>query len=134
MLSHVRGRQTPHARSHAVPSEVWEEAGFSMRLIIGTHYAGQTSWWLNGENHRVVAWAGRTFDSVTEARRAADDFKRCSTAAEFEVYDTAHGSWRWRAWHAQQQVAVSANGFTTKQNARRAAESVRTNMSASVGP
>jgi len=60
-----------------------------MRLIIGTHYAGQTSWWLNGENHRVVAWAGRTFDSVTEARRAAHDFKRCSTTAEFEVYDTA---------------------------------------------
>ena len=105
-----------------------------MRLIIGTHYAGQTSWWLNGENHRVVAWAGRTFDSVTEARRAADDFKRCSTTAEFEVYDTAHGSWRWRAWHAQQQVAVSANGFTTKQNARRAAENVRANAAASRGP
>ena len=36
----------------------------SMSLIVGTHYVGQTSWWLNAENHRVVAWAGRTFDSA----------------------------------------------------------------------
>ena len=40
-----------------------------MRLTVGTHYAGQTSWWLNGHNHSVVAWAGRTFDSMTEPHR-----------------------------------------------------------------
>jgi uncharacterized protein YegP (UPF0339 family) len=105
-----------------------------MQLTVGTHYAGQTSWWLNGHNNTVVAWAGRTFDSVTDARKAADDFKTRSATAEFEVYEGPRGSWRWRAWHAQQQVAVSANGFTTKQNARRAAESVRTNMCASSEP
>jgi uncharacterized protein YegP (UPF0339 family) len=66
----------------------------SMSLIVGTHYLGQTSWWLNAENHRVVAWAV----------------------------------------HSRQQVAVSATGFTTKQNARRAAESVRAGASASSGP
>jgi hypothetical protein len=43
----------------------------SMSLIVGIHYLGQTSWWLNAENHGVVAWAGRTFDSAIEARRAA---------------------------------------------------------------
>jgi hypothetical protein len=26
-----------------------------MRLTVGTRYAGQTSWWLHGENNRVVA-------------------------------------------------------------------------------
>jgi hypothetical protein len=31
-------------------------------------------------------------------------------------------------------VAVSANGFTTKQNARRSAENVRANAAASRGP
>jgi uncharacterized protein YegP (UPF0339 family) len=106
----------------------------AMRLTVGTHYAGQTSWWLSGQNNRVVAWAGRTFDTVAGATRAADDFKMCSTTAEFEVYDGVRGSWRWRAWDAHQQVAVSANGFTTKQNARRAAESVQANASASTGP
>ena len=118
----------------------------SMSLIVGTHYLGQTSWWLNAENHRVVAWAGRTFDSTIEARRAADDFKKCSATAEFEIFkkcsataefeihDAAHGRWRWRAWHSRQQVAVSATGFTTKQNARRAAEIVRAGASASSGP
>ncbi len=105
-----------------------------MRLTVGTHYAGQTSWWLSGENNRVVAWAGRTFDSVTAATLAANDFKRCSATTEFEVYDGARGSWRWRAWHGDQQVAVSANGFTTKQNARRAADSVQAEASASGGP
>ena len=106
----------------------------SMSLIVGTHYLGQTSWWLNAENHRVVAWAGRTFDSTIEARRAADDFKKCSATAEFEIHDAAHGRWRWRAWHSRQPVAVSATGFTTKQNARRAAEIVRAGASASSGP
>jgi uncharacterized protein YegP (UPF0339 family) len=106
----------------------------SMSLIVGTHYLGQTSWWLNAENHRVVAWAGRTFHSAIEARRAADDFRRCSATAEFEIHDAAHGRWRWRAWHSRQQVAVSATGFTTKQNARRAAESVRAGAPASSGP
>ena len=105
-----------------------------MRLTVGTHYPGQTSWWLNGHNNSVVAWAGRTFDSVTDATHAADDFKTWSATAEFEVYEGARGSWRWRAWQAQQQVAVSANGFTTKQNARRSAENVRANAAASRGP
>jgi uncharacterized protein YegP (UPF0339 family) len=103
----------------------------TMRLTVGTHYAGQTTWWLIGQNNRVVAWARRTFDSVTGAGKAADDFKMRSAAAEFEIYDGARGSWRWRAWHAQQRVAISANGFTTKQNARRAAENVGANAFAS---
>ena len=78
---------------------------------------------------------GRTdirFDD--RATQAANDFKTRSATAEFEVYEGPRGSWRWRAWHAQQQVAVSANGFTTKQNARRAAENVRANAAASRGP
>ena len=58
-----------------------------MRLTVGTHYAGQTSWWLNCHNHSVVAWAGRTFDSVTDATQAANDFKTWSATAEFEVYE-----------------------------------------------
>jgi uncharacterized protein YegP (UPF0339 family) len=105
-----------------------------MRLTVGTHYAGQTSWWLHGENNRVVAWAGRTFDSVADAKQAANDFKRWAAAAEFDIYDGARGSWRWRVVRGKQIVAVSANGFTTKQNARRAAENVKTNAPASTEP
>ena len=105
-----------------------------MSLIVGTHYVGQTSWWMNAENHRVVALAGKTFDSVIEARRAADDFRKCSATAEIEVHEAAYGRWRWRAWHSRQQVAVSATGFMTRQNARRAADSVQAAASASSGP
>ena len=61
-----------------------------VRLTVGTHYAGQTSWWLNGHNHSVVAWAGRTFDSMTDATQAADDFKtRSATAWTNHDLDTA---------------------------------------------
>jgi uncharacterized protein len=118
----------------AVLSLVYKEAEMSMCLIVGTHYVGQTSWWLCAENHWVVAWAGRTFASVPDARWAAKDFKSCSTTAEFEIHDAAHGMWRWRAWHAEQQVAVSATAFTTRQNARRAAEGVQARASGSSGP
>jgi hypothetical protein len=48
----------------------------SMCLIVGTHYVGQMSWWLCAENHRVLAWAGRTFASVPDARRDAERFQK----------------------------------------------------------
>jgi uncharacterized protein YegP (UPF0339 family) len=105
-----------------------------MRLIVGTHYAGQVSWWFHGENRRVVAWAGRTFGSVRDAKRAAEDFKRSASITEFDIYEGTRASWRWRAWWAEQIVAVSANGFTTTQNARRAAEYVKANATTSEGP
>jgi uncharacterized protein YegP (UPF0339 family) len=106
----------------------------TMRLTVGTHSSGQTTWWLCGQNNRVVAWAGRTFDSVTEAAQSAFDFKMRAATAEVDIDAEACGSWRWRTRHAQQQLAVSANGFTTKQNARRAAENVRANAYVSSGP
>jgi uncharacterized protein YegP (UPF0339 family) len=105
-----------------------------MRLIVGTHYAGQVSWWLHGDNRRVVGWAGRTFDSVHGAKRAAEHFKRSASITEFDIYEGTRGSWRWRARWDDQIVAVSANGFTTKQNARRAAENVKANATTSEGP
>ena len=40
-----------------------------MRLTVGTHYAGQTSWWLNGHNNTVVAW-GRTDVRFGDRRHA----------------------------------------------------------------
>ena len=78
-----------------------------MRLTVGTHYAGQTSWWLNGHNHSVVACAGRTFDSVTDATQAANDFKhgpppqnsnstRGRVAAGVGVPGTPSSRWRCR--------------------------------------
>jgi hypothetical protein len=69
-----------------------------MRLTVGTHYAGQTSWWLNGHNHSVVAWAGRTFDSMTDATQAANDFKTRSATAEFEVAMYWTGETRRTLW------------------------------------
>jgi uncharacterized protein YegP (UPF0339 family) len=105
-----------------------------MRMTVGAHYAGQVSWWLHGENRRVLAWAGRMFDSADDAKRAAEGFTRSAAAADFDIYEGTHGSWRWRARWAGQIVAVSANGFTSKQSARRAAENVKTNVGASDGP
>lgn len=86
-----------------------------------------------GDNNKVVAWAGVTFASVEKAQRAAHAFTAAAATAEFDVYDVANGKWSWSAWRTcdedneEARVATSPNHFTTKQNARRAAENVRMN-------
>jgi hypothetical protein len=45
------------------------EVPMTMRLTAGSYHAGQTTWWLIGQN-RAVAGAGRTFGSMTEAGKA----------------------------------------------------------------
>ncbi|MCW2690602.1 MAG: hypothetical protein JWR37_5492 [Mycobacterium sp.] len=106
----------------------------AMRYAVGNDQLGQPSWWLYGDNNKVVAWAGESFPSVCLAERAADDFKASAGTAEFDVYDEVGGKWRWQAWLTNIRVATSANGFTTKQNARRAADNVRGNATDASGP
>jgi hypothetical protein len=53
---------------------------------------GVFSWWLYGGNHEQVAWAGETFPSLSNAKRAAESFKAGAATARFEVYEDAGGS------------------------------------------
>jgi hypothetical protein len=62
----LQGAGPRPARSPAL-SLVCEEVVMPMSLIVGTHYLGQTSWWLNAENHRVGR-EGRSIQRLTPAR------------------------------------------------------------------
>jgi uncharacterized protein YegP (UPF0339 family) len=105
-----------------------------MRLRVGNDQSGQPSWWLYGDNHKLVAWAGEAYRSLADAEQAADDFRTSAATAEFDIYDESSGKWRWQAWLTNARVATSARGFTTKQNARRAADNVRQNATEASGP
>ncbi|GCD19316.1 hypothetical protein CTKZ_08780 [Cellulomonas algicola] len=98
-----------------------------MYFKIANTQSGAPSWWLYANNNRLVAWAGETFDSTSNARRAAAAFKSGAFTARYEVYTDAGGAWRWRAWRSSDKVAASGESFSSKNAAQDAAENVRRN-------
>ena len=105
-----------------------------MYFSVGNTQGGEPSWWLYGNNNRMVAWAGETFESQSNAHRAANDFKAGASSARFESYQDSGGSWRWRAWRSSDKVASSGESFDDRGNAERAAANVRDNAGSAGGP
>lgn len=97
------------------------------RFHIGNNKAGKPSWWLYAANNKMVAWAGETFASHQNAQRAATAFKVGAKTADYDVYQDAGGSWRWRAWRSSDKVASSGESFSSRYAAEQAAERVRVN-------
>ena len=98
-----------------------------MYFSVGATKSGAFSWWLYGDNHQMVAWAGETFASEFNASRACTAFKAGASTARFEPYVDAGGDWRWRAWRSSDKVAASGESFANQSNAERAAINVRDN-------
>jgi uncharacterized protein YegP (UPF0339 family) len=105
-----------------------------MYFSVGQNKAGDYSWWLYGDNHETVAWAGESFDSKWNAQRACGSFKAGARAATYDVYEDGGGSWRWRAWRSSDKVASSGESFASRSNAERAAVHVRQNAGNASGP
>lgn len=104
-----------------------------MRFQVANNTAGKPSWWLYGSNGEMVAWAGETFASLSNASRAASAFKAGASTARYEIYADAAGKYRWRAWRSSDKVAASGEAFASKLNAERAAENVRNNAGGATG-
>lgn len=104
------------------------------RFQAGGSTTGSNSWWLYGANGEQTAWAGETFASESNARRAAQDFKAGAATARYEVYLDLAGKWRWRAWRSSDKVAASGEAFASQYNAQRAADAVRSNAPYATGP
>jgi uncharacterized protein len=51
-----------------------------------TENSGKDGWRLYGDNHKMVAWAGQTFPSASNAKRVAESFKAGATTARYDVY------------------------------------------------
>jgi uncharacterized protein len=52
-----------------------------MKFTAEVSKEGNPSWWLHGGNGELVAWAGQTFASVSNAKRAAEEFKAGAATA-----------------------------------------------------
>lgn len=105
-----------------------------MYFSVGNTRRGEPSWWLYADNHRMVAWAGETFDSESNATRAANAFKAGAATARYETYTDSGGNWRWRAWRSSDKVASSGEHFDGEYEAQRAADNVRDNAGSASGP
>ncbi|MCS0498770.1 YegP family protein [Protaetiibacter mangrovi] len=105
-----------------------------MRFDVKADAGGHFSWWLLSGNGQQVAWAGESFASKSNAKRAAESFKVGASEAHFELYEDAGGKWRWRAHRGNHIVAVPGESFATKSNAKRAADNVRDNAAGAAGP
>lgn len=95
------------------------------RFHVDYNKAGAATWWLHASNNELVAWAGESFASLSNAHRAAAAFKGGASTARYDIYQDGSGSWRWRAWRSSDKVAASGESFSSKYAAERAAANVR---------
>lgn len=105
----------------------------TLRFEIKPTQNAQWTWRLYAANNEMVAWAGETFVSSTNAQRAASAFKTGSISARYDVYPDTAGKWRWRAWRSSDKVASSGEAFASVINAQRAATNVQMNAIVATG-
>lgn len=97
-----------------------------MRFKVENDAGGKPTWKLySGSN--MVAWAGESFASMSNATRAATAFKAGAKTARYEVYLDAGNHYRWRAWRSSDKVASSGESFSSRSAAQTAADNVRDN-------
>lgn len=97
------------------------------RFKVDYDQGGRASWWLYASNSKLVAWAGESFASLNNARRAAAAFKASAYSALYDIYVDGSGAYRWRAWRGSDKVAASGESFSSKSAAEVAADNVRLN-------
>lgn len=105
-----------------------------MYFVAKNDSGGHPTWWLYGDNNKLVAWAGESFASLWNASRAAEAFKAGAKTATYDIYADSGGHWRWRAIRGGKYVAASGESFYSKDNADRAAANVRDNAGGATGP
>lgn len=106
-----------------------------MKFVVGADLASKPAWWLVDDDHRVVAWAGRTFVSLAYADQAAHDFRVNAGHPDYRVDAEAGGCWQWAAWCPEAvRVAVSGDWFPSEEAARDAARRVQQQAGTAIGP
>lgn len=105
-----------------------------MRFEVKADKGGNYSWWLTASNGQLVAWAGESFASKSNANRAAESFKAGAAEADYELYENKGGEWSWRAHRGGHIVAIPGQAFASHSNAQRAADNVRDSAGAADGP
>ena len=96
-----------------------------MNLDIASKLSEKPAWWPLDDD-RVVAWAGRTFDSLDQADLAVGEFRVNPEDPDHRVQARFGSSSSWTAWRSEgARVAASGDWFPDEGAARDAARRVR---------
>lgn len=107
-----------------------------MYFRVATDRGDHPTWWLIDSDGQVAAWAGEDsdFQSLDDARLAAQTFKTVASTARYEVHQDRARQWRWQAHGASGVLAVSGEPFFSQLTARRAGAVVRDKAGSADGP
>ena len=97
--------------------------------------SGKPAWWLLDDAGRRIAWSGRTFRTLDEARAACTAFKAGAVGFRFEVYLDGREQWRWRVRDARgKTTALASNAFVNRSDSITDAHGTRTGAGSAAGP
>lgn len=105
-----------------------------MRFLLATGESGYPTWRLYGDHDELLAWAGGGFRDRGLAHRAAENFKRIASEAQFDVFIDDQGGYRWIAWLGNDNVAGSGDAYARRPLAESAAALVRSSAATAEGP
>jgi hypothetical protein len=106
-----------------------------MKFVIEMNLSSRPAWWLVDDDHRVVAWAGKTFSTMGQADEAAHDFRVNADDPDYWVQPATGGRWRWTAWRPEgARVAASVDLFASEDAASAAARCVQQQACTALGP
>ncbi|GAA3528590.1 hypothetical protein [Nocardioides daeguensis] len=106
-----------------------------MRFLVESVPPGRPAWWLIDDDGLVLAWSGRTFDTLAVADHAAHRFRVEHAGREYRMQPRPGGSWRWTAWNrAGERIAVSGDWFKSRAGAEHAARECGDVVGAAIGP
>jgi uncharacterized protein YegP (UPF0339 family) len=97
-----------------------------MKLQVYPDSGSKHRWRLVADNGRVVASGGESFDSKSNARRAAQNFSQRSSTAKFEIYADRGKKFRWRVVAGNgQTIGSSGESFASRGSCGRSARNVK---------
>jgi uncharacterized protein YegP (UPF0339 family) len=98
----------------------------SLKLQVFPDSAKKYRWRLVAGNGRTVASSGESFDSKSNARRAAQNFSQRASSAKFEIYADRGKKFRWRVVASNgQTIGSSGESFASRGSCGRSARNVR---------
>jgi uncharacterized protein len=96
---------------------------------------GEPRWWLADGAGTNQAYSGESFDSDSNATRAAEHFKANASAWDYDVFQGDNGLWYWHARaNNNANVASSGRSYPTQAEAQTSADAVKVNGGGASGP
>ena len=97
-----------------------------MKLQVYPDSGGNYRWRLVAGNGRTIASSGESFDSKSNAKRAAQNFGDRASSAKYEIYADRGKKFRWRVLASNgQTIGSSGESFASRGSCGRSARNVK---------